>query len=134
MTQHYLRPNHVALVALMFSLTGLASAADQTTINATHTKAQHDMTETLLQLALPPLASTQTIIAALPQVQAARAGMAYSVARGERLASGTYEWNLKIGTQQRRETTGMFAVTSCGDASSTCLQGQHVAAHTSTLD
>lgn len=106
MTQHYLRPNHVALVALMFSLTGLASAADQTTINATHTKAQHDMTETLLQLALPPLASTQTIIAALPQVQAARAGMAYSVARGERLASGTYEWNLKIGTQQRRETTG----------------------------
>jgi len=107
MTQRCFRPHCAALFALVFSLTGLAYAAGQTTMDATHKNPQSDMTETLQQLALPPLDSTRTIIAALPQVQAARAGMAYSVALGQRLASGTYEWNLKIGTQQRRETRGI---------------------------
>lgn len=107
MTQRCLRPHYAALVALMFCLTGLAYADGQTSINVTQRNLQNDLAETLEQLALPPLASTQTMIAALPQVQAARAAIAFSVARGQRLASGTYEWNLKIGTQQRRETTGM---------------------------
>lgn len=60
----------------------------------------------LAPLALPPVAPTRDVIAALPQVLAARAGVAVAQARGERLQAGTYEWALKAGVQQRRESTG----------------------------
>jgi len=58
------------------------------------------------RLALPPLLPTREVIAALPQVQAARAGMDYAQARGQGLRSGTYEWTLKAGVQQRSESVG----------------------------
>lgn len=57
-------------------------------------------------LALPPLEPTRALIGALPQVQAARAGVDLAQARGRQLAVGGYEWNLKLGAQERRETTG----------------------------
>jgi len=58
------------------------------------------------RLALPPLQPTREVIAALPQVQAARAGMDYAQARGQGLQSGSYEWTLKAGVQQRSESIG----------------------------
>jgi outer membrane protein TolC len=60
----------------------------------------------LPRLALPPVAATRQVIEALPQVQAARAGMALAQARGEQLAAGPYEWALKAGAQRRTETNG----------------------------
>lgn len=60
----------------------------------------------LAQLSLPPVEATRQVIAALAQVQAARAGVAVAQARGQRLAAGSYEWNLKAGSQRRSETTG----------------------------
>ena len=60
----------------------------------------------LASLALPPLASTRDIIAALPQVQAAQAGIAQSQARARQLAVGSHEWSLKLGAQQRNERGG----------------------------
>jgi outer membrane protein, heavy metal efflux system len=58
------------------------------------------------QLSLPPVPPTRMVIAGLPQVQVARAGMAVAQARGQRLQAGTYEWTVKAGVQQRRETAG----------------------------
>ena len=60
----------------------------------------------LAPLSLPPVDPTRQVIAALPQVQAARAGVAVAQARSQRLAAGTYEWALKAGTQQRTESAG----------------------------
>lgn len=57
-------------------------------------------------LALPPLEPTRALITALPQVQAARAGVDLAQARGRQLAVGGYEWNLRLGGQERRETAG----------------------------
>ena len=61
----------------------------------------------LPRLALPPVAATRQVIEALPQVQAARAGVALAQARGQRLAAGPYEWTLKAGAQRRTETNGV---------------------------
>lgn len=58
------------------------------------------------QLALPPVAATRAVIAALPQVRAAAAGVALAQARGQRLEAGTHEWVLKAGTQRRSESAG----------------------------
>lgn len=58
------------------------------------------------QLSLPPEAATRQVIATLPQVQAARAGMAVAQARSQRLVAGVYEWNLKLGAHRRTETAG----------------------------
>lgn len=57
-------------------------------------------------LDLPPVAATREVIAALPQVQAARAGVDLAQARSRQLAAGAYEWTLKAGAQQRTETAG----------------------------
>jgi outer membrane protein, heavy metal efflux system len=57
-------------------------------------------------LTLPPVGPTRDVIAALPQVLAARAGVAVAQARSERLQAGTYEWAFKAGAQQRRDSTG----------------------------
>lgn len=58
------------------------------------------------KLLLPPVGPTREVISTLPQVQAARAGMALAQARSQQLAAGVHEWNLKLGAQQRKETTG----------------------------
>ena len=58
------------------------------------------------QLALPPVAATRAVIAALPQVRAAAAGVALAQARGQRLEAGTHEWVLKAGSQRRSESAG----------------------------
>ncbi len=58
------------------------------------------------QLSLPPVSPTREVISTLPQVQAARAGMAVAQARSQQLAAGVHEWNLKLGAQQRKETAG----------------------------
>lgn len=60
----------------------------------------------LAPLALPPVGPTRDVIAALPQVLAARAGVAVAQARSERLQAGTYEWAFKAGAQQRRDSAG----------------------------
>ncbi len=101
MSRMLLMPNRLLLAML---LCGLASFS----------AAQHNLkpglaaeaVATVQQLALPPEAPTREVIAALPQVQAARAAVAVAQARGQGLVAGTYEWNLKAGTQQRRESTG----------------------------
>jgi len=58
------------------------------------------------RLSLPPLLPTREVIAALPQVQTARAGMDLAQAREQGLRSGAYEWTLKAGVQQRSESIG----------------------------
>ncbi|OGP04193.1 MAG: hypothetical protein A2Z93_15690 [Curvibacter sp. GWA2_64_110] len=58
------------------------------------------------KLSLPPVSPTREVIVTLPQVQAARAGMALAQARSQQLAAGVHEWNLKLGAQQRKETAG----------------------------
>lgn len=58
------------------------------------------------KLSLPPVNPTREVISTLPQVQAARAGMALAQARSQQLAAGVHEWNLKLGAQQRKETAG----------------------------
>lgn len=58
------------------------------------------------RLALPPLLPTREVIVTLPQVQAARAGKDLALARQQGLQSGTYEWTLRAGVQQRSETAG----------------------------
>ena len=58
------------------------------------------------KLSLPPVSPTREVISTLPQVQAARAGMALAQARSQQLAAGVHEWNLKLGAQQRKETAG----------------------------
>lgn len=58
------------------------------------------------RLSLPPLTATRQVIAALPQVQAVRAGLAVAQARDQQLAAGPHEWSLKLGTQRRSETSG----------------------------
>lgn len=58
------------------------------------------------RLALPPLLPTREVIITLPQVQAARAGKDLALARQQGLQSGTYEWTLRAGVQQRSETAG----------------------------
>lgn len=58
------------------------------------------------RLTLPPVAATRAVIAALPQVQAARAGVELAQARQRQLAVGSYEWTLKAGAQQRAESAG----------------------------
>jgi outer membrane protein TolC len=60
----------------------------------------------LAPLALPPVTLTREVIAALPQVQAARAGVALAQARRQQLDAGVHEWNLKLGAQQRKESAG----------------------------
>jgi len=60
----------------------------------------------LAPLALPPVTPTREVIAALPQVQAARAGVALAQARRQQLDAGVHEWNLKLGAQQRKESAG----------------------------
>lgn len=58
------------------------------------------------RLSLPPVSPTREVISTLPQVQAARAGMALAQARSQQLVAGVHEWNLKLGAQQRKETAG----------------------------
>lgn len=58
------------------------------------------------RLALPPVAATRNVIAALPQVLAARSGVGLAQARGQQLAVGPHEWVLKAGAQQRSESVG----------------------------
>lgn len=58
------------------------------------------------QLALPPQGPTREVIAALPQVMAARAGLAVAQAHSRQLAAGPHEWNLRLGVQQRSESAG----------------------------
>jgi len=58
------------------------------------------------RLSLPPLLPTREVIAALPRVQAARAGMELAQAREQGLRSGAYEWTLRAGVQQRSESIG----------------------------
>lgn len=95
------------LLAVVLNLGLLALAGAQTPAPAI---AQAELSpadaELVSQLSLPPVPPTRAVIAALPQVQAARAGVAVAQARGQRLQAGTYEWNLKLGAQQRRETGG----------------------------
>ncbi|MBU0588111.1 MAG: TolC family protein [Gammaproteobacteria bacterium] len=101
-----LQARHLAFGILIGGLT-LASLADTPAAQAAVTASATDDTVALLPyLSLPPVAATRQVIAALPQVQLARAGASVAQARGQRLEAGVYEWNLKAGTQQRRETTG----------------------------
>ena len=95
------------LFAVVLSLGLLAPAGAQTPAAAV-VQAELSPADAALvaQLSLPPVPPTRAVIAALPQVQAARAGVAVAQARGQRLQAGTYEWNLKLGAQQRRETGG----------------------------
>ncbi len=58
------------------------------------------------RLGLPPLAPTRDVITALPQVQAARAGMDLAQAREQGLQAGVHEWTLRAGAQERSETAG----------------------------
>lgn len=69
--------------------------------------AQADEADALVaKLSLPPVSPTREVISTLPQVQAARAGMALAQARSQQLAAGVHEWNLRLGAQQRKETAG----------------------------
>lgn len=56
--------------------------------------------------ALPPEAQVREALRALPQVQAARAGVALERANRSRLEAGPYEWTVSGAAQQRRETLG----------------------------
>lgn len=58
------------------------------------------------RLGLPPLLPTREVITALPQVQAARAGVDLAQAREQGLQAGVHEWTLRAGTQERSETAG----------------------------
>lgn len=58
------------------------------------------------RLALPAAAPTREVIAALPQVQAARAGVDVALAREQGLQAGVHEWTLRAGAQQRSEASG----------------------------
>jgi outer membrane protein TolC len=67
-----------------------------------------DVNETLWaqRLGLPPLLPTREVITALPQVQAARAGVDLALAREQGLQAGVHEWTLRAGAQERSETAG----------------------------
>jgi cobalt-zinc-cadmium efflux system outer membrane protein len=98
--------NLLAIGALAWGMSAASLAAIPVTVDATQRAAADDMAALMKQLSLPPVAATRQVIAALPQVQAARAGVSVALARGQRLEAGTYEWNLKAGTQRRSETSG----------------------------
>jgi cobalt-zinc-cadmium efflux system outer membrane protein len=100
------QPRQRLLVVMLLWGFSLAAAAAPAAGDAQKIAESSETAVIVEQLFLPPMVPTQAVIAALPQVQAARAGVAVSQARGQRLAAGTYEWNLKIGTQQRREAIG----------------------------
>ncbi len=89
---------------LAWSLTAAALAAPAA--HAVMAAAPEETAALVPRLSLPPVAATRQVVATLAQVQAARAGMAVAQARAQRLEAGTYEWNLKAGTQRRRETAG----------------------------
>jgi cobalt-zinc-cadmium efflux system outer membrane protein len=95
--------SRLALGALVW---GLNVAALAVPAGAVPVPSPDETTAVLHLLSLPPVAATRQVIADLPQVQAARAGVAVAQARGQRLEAGLYEWNLKAGTQQRSETSG----------------------------
>lgn len=57
-------------------------------------------------LALPAQTATRDVVAALPQVLGARAGMALAQARAQRLQAGVHEWSLKAGAQRRSDALG----------------------------
>jgi len=65
--------------------------------------AQDEESSWTSQLGLPAAIPTRAVIAALPQVQAAQAGIARAQARAHALQAGTHEWNLRIGAQQRSD-------------------------------
>lgn len=98
--------NFLAIGALVWSMSAASLAANPVAVDATQRAVADDMAALMKQLSLPPVAATRQVIAALPQVQAARAGVSVALARGQRLEAGTYEWNLKAGTQRRSETSG----------------------------
>jgi hypothetical protein len=64
------------------------------------------------RLALPPLLATRQVITALPQVQAARAGLDGAQAREQGLQAGVHEWTLRLAGNQRSETGGTNYVES----------------------
>ncbi len=64
------------------------------------------------RLALPPLLATRQVITALPQVQAARAGMDGALAREQGMQAGVHEWTLRLAGNQRSETGGTNYVES----------------------
>lgn len=58
------------------------------------------------RLGLPAAAPTREVIAALPPVRAAQALIEQAQARARALQAGAYEWNLRVGAQERNENTG----------------------------
>lgn len=96
----------LAIGALVWGMSAASLAGNPVAQDATVKAAGDDMAALMSQLSLPPVAATRQVIAALPQVQAARAGVSLALARGQRMEAGTYEWNLKAGTQRRSETSG----------------------------
>ena len=57
-------------------------------------------------LSLPPVAATREVIAALPPLLAAKAGVELAQARAQRLQAGVHEWAFKAGAQQRSDAVG----------------------------
>lgn len=98
--------NQLSAGVLVWGLAAAAPAASPVVADAIQVAATDETAAMVTQLSLPPVAATREVIAALPQVQAARAAVAVAQARGQRLEAGTYEWNLKAGTQRRSETAG----------------------------
>lgn len=64
------------------------------------------LADLLPALSLPPVAATREVIAALPPLLAAKAGVALAQARSQRLQAGVHEWAFKAGAQQRSDALG----------------------------
>ena len=91
------------------ALNGVPAAAVHA---ATHTEHAPGLDQQLAQLlpalALPPVAQTREVIAALPPLLAAKAGVELAQARSQRLQAGVHEWALKAGAQQRSDVNDKF--------------------------
>ena len=77
---------------------------------ATHTDhapvLDQEISAILPALSLPPVAATREVIAALPPLLAAKAGVELAQARAQRLQAGVHEWAFKAGAQQRSDVVG----------------------------
>ena len=97
---------HLAALLACAVVANVAQAAEHMHAEQGHRHvADADQADWARKLGLPPVAPTRDVIAALPQVLAARAVMDVALAREQSLQTGAHEWTLRVGGQVRSEST-----------------------------
>ena len=89
------------------ALKGVPATAVHAATHTDHAPASDQQLSNILPaLSLPPVAATREVIAALPPLLAAKAGVELAQARSQRLQAGVHEWAFKAGAQQRSDAVG----------------------------